>query len=518
MENTGYPQRTVTCRLFQHKNEADLYLVCILEEQMNSFETQYAGQYRVQGDILEQIRNYLQNQKINVTIEGSSSEAQEVSAGVPQGSILGPLLFLIYVNDIVNNLHGTPFLYADDTAIMMPINNLNPNVSFELINQDLNQLYAWATNWFMCFNPTKTVYMIVTTKRQKPNYPVPQMNNKSLNEVEQHKHLGVTISSNLTWDNHIDTVVRKANSIIGQLWSLNRHIPRKALEDIYLTFARPILEYGCTIYDNGSASLKKRLEDTQRRAAIACTRAYCHTKHETLLAELGWESLDTRRTFLKLSMFYKIINNHTPQYLRTLIPTPVNHQYNLRNNLIPQIPTRLSCFKNSYIPNSIAKWNSLDTEIKERPTYSSFKHALKRQLYHNHRSSLRSYGYGNGQVNHARIRMGLSGLNQQRFRYNFIDYQSCDKCHHYREDPAHYFLQCPRYSNQRQNMLDQLALVLNLDAIIIDANLLLTGSEDPEMDNKHLFKIVQEYITKTQRFVQQSCRIQFNLCIDSNLQ
>jgi hypothetical protein len=70
----------------------------------------------VQGDILEWIKNYLQNRKINVTLEGSTSEAQEVSAGVPPGSILGPLLFLIYFND---NLHDTPFLYADDTAIMM---------------------------------------------------------------------------------------------------------------------------------------------------------------------------------------------------------------------------------------------------------------------------------------------------------------------------------------------------------------------------------------------------------------
>ena len=458
----------------------------------------------INGDILAWIKSYLEHRKIKVNLQGATSDTLHITAGVPQGSILGPLLFLIYINDIVDNLYSYPFLYADDTAIIMPIDCENPATSFSLINKDLEQLHKWAEQWYMVYNPDKTVYMIISNKRNRTNYPTPVMNNIFLTEVTTHKHLGMKLTNNMSWEPHIDSKINEANKIIGTMWSLNRFIPRRSLEDVYLTFVRPIIEYGCTLYDNCSVYLKKRLENTQRRAALACTRAYSHTQHDILLSEVGWERLDTRREYLKLCTFYKIVNNLSPQYLHILLPPIRNTTYNLRRNMIPAIPTRLTQFTNSFFPKTITKWNALDEYIQQKRTLGSFKAALRKQKYHNRRSKLKSHGYGSGQINHARLRMGLSGLNYHRYTYHFITNFTCKNCtENQREDSCHYLFHCPRFKAHRDKMFDKLADVPNLDIDLsnIDDDILLKGSQNPNVNNELIFAIVQQYIVDTKRFI-----------------
>ena len=458
--------------------------------------------FGVDGDILAWLVSYLENREIQVTLEGSTSLKRQLTAGVPQGSILAPLLFLIYTDDIINNLQCNPFLYADDTALMLPIDRINPDYSLDMINRDLKRLSTWAEQWFMSYNPSKTVYMIISNKKDKLKYPSPTMNNVPLTEVNQHKHLGLILTSNLSWGNHIDHAINKTNKVIGKMWQLNKHIPRISLENIYLTFARPILEFGSTIYDNCSANLSKRLEQTQRKAALACTRAYAHTSHERLLAELGWEKLALRRSCQKLTMFHKILNSETPPYLRRLVPTPTNRGPRLRNrNEIPIIKTRLVSFEKSYIPSTTKSWNSLDETIRQQQSVSSFKAAVRALLFKNRRLSLYSTGYGNGQINHARMRMGLSGLNEHRHRYNFIENGLCDYCTNQIEDTNHYLLQCPRFNTPRQSLLHDLSLVPNLDITTLNVNILLHGSDNNNVDNRELFSVVQKFIARTQRFM-----------------
>ena len=156
------------------------------------------------------LKNYLSNRQIQVTLEGSTPKRRYISAGVPQGSILGRLLFLIYVHDITDEMHSLPYLYADDNALMMPIKKHNPAQSFRLLNEDPERLHQWAEQWHMLFNTQKTVHMVV--------------------------------SNDMCWDTHYDNIAMKTNRIIGRLWSLDRHVPRKHFERIKTSLARPIIE------------------------------------------------------------------------------------------------------------------------------------------------------------------------------------------------------------------------------------------------------------------------------------
>ena len=327
------------------------------------------------------------------------------------------------------------------------------------------------------------------------------MNNVMIKQVVIHKHLGLTLTTNLNWNEHIHQSIKKTNMLIGKIWTLNKHIPRMALEDIYLAYIRPVLEYGCTIYDNCSVALLQRLEHTQRRAALACTRAYSHTKHENLLAELGWNKLEHRRSYLKLTTMYKIVHGNAPRYLQQLLPPAPNFGYNLRNqNMIPLIRTRLVSFQQSYFPSVICDWNILDNEVKERPTANSFKRALIRRMFTNKRSRLRSHGTGTGPINHARLRMGLSGLNKHRHNYHFIDSHDCHQCNGPLENNNHYLLACPRYHQQRRRMMQHLGNVPHLDLRDINCDILLHGSRDINVNNQTIFNIVQHYIVSTKRF------------------
>ena len=342
--------------------------------------------------------------------------------------------------------------------------------------------------------------MIFSNRHTRRLYPVPQLNGIPIEEVTHHKHLGLELSNDLSWDQHIEQIAKKTNKFIGQLWTLNRHLPRRALEDMYLTFMRPIIEYGCTIYDNCSVGQTNRLERIQRRAALACTRAYAHTSHNMLLRELGWNKLSERREYLKLCMFYRITTNHSPGYLYDLLPRQMDLQNRLRNqNNVRQIQTRLARFQGSYIPNCIHLWNELEISIRSQETFNLFKTRLRKHLLKNTRSYIRSYGHGAGQINHARFRMGLSALNFHRHRYNFIDHQSCDHCQQ-TEDVHHFLMDCPRYTHLRLQLMNELGQVPNLDITVMTTHVLMHGSDVRSIDNRLIFRAVQKFIMNSQRF------------------
>ncbi len=119
----------------------------------------------VSGNLLTWLGSYLSNRKQTVVINGVCSEEKDINASVPQGSILGPLLFLAYINDLVDDLETTPYLFADDTSLYCPIEPQNMQSSFDKMNRDLVKLDNWAAQWRVTFNASKTVYMIVSNRR-----------------------------------------------------------------------------------------------------------------------------------------------------------------------------------------------------------------------------------------------------------------------------------------------------------------------------------------------------------------
>lgn len=199
---------------------------------------------RISGNLLLWLRDYLTDRKQRVVLSGSFSDVVTIAAGVLQGSILGPLLFIIYINDIVLNINSTIRLFADDTSLYLIVDD--PVRASITINNDLETIRSWADKWLVTFNPKKTETLLISRKTIKPIHPPLLMSNTVINmikEVETHKHLGVYLSNDGSWHRHIEYIKQKAWARINIMQKLKFILDRKSLETIYMSFVRPILEY-----------------------------------------------------------------------------------------------------------------------------------------------------------------------------------------------------------------------------------------------------------------------------------
>jgi hypothetical protein len=212
----------------------------------------------ISGDLYKWLNDYLSDRKIRAVINGHTSNWFQTNAGVPQGSILGPLLFLIFINDITESIESDIHLFADDTSLMDIMDNYV--LSYAKLNRDLVRLSTWASNWQVNFNASKTVYLMVSRKLNPPPKPILILNGENVKEVLSHKHLGLTFNSYLTWSDHISHLVVKASKCVGLLRKICREVPRQCLEILYKSMIRPILEYGNIIYDGSPDTVLTRLE------------------------------------------------------------------------------------------------------------------------------------------------------------------------------------------------------------------------------------------------------------------
>ena len=212
------------------------------------------------------------------------------------------------------------------------------------------------------------------------------MENTPINEVEAHKHLGLFLSNDCSWHQHINYIKDKAWTRINIMRRLKYKLDRKSLESIYISFIRPLLEYGDTIWDNCTQYEKYELDKIQNEAARIATGATKLVSLTNLYKEIGWESLSKRRSNHKLTLLYKMINHLTPIYLSSLIPAQVSSasRYNLRNaHSYQTIRARTNQYRDSFLPSTLHLWNNLPLEARQSNTLNSFKLFLKKR-HHTH--------------------------------------------------------------------------------------------------------------------------------------
>ena len=193
------------------------------------------------------------------------------------------------------------------------------------------------------------------------------MSNQEITEVNFHKHLGIFFSNDCTWHKHIDYIKEKGWKRVNVMRRLKFQLDRKALEKIYTSFIRPILEYGNEIWANCIQYEKDELEQIQLEAARIATGATKLISVDNLYREIGWETLDARRNKQKLMLFYKMYYSLSPPYLSTLVPPLVGQssRYHLRNaNDLQTIDARTTQYFNSFLPSTVRDWNSLPPEVK----------------------------------------------------------------------------------------------------------------------------------------------------------
>ena len=329
----------------------------------------------IRGPSLKWIQAFLSGRTQTVVLENEKSDTVPVTSGVPQGSVLGPILFLIYINDLPDSTRSKVRLFADDTAIYLAVSSLQ---DAEILQQDLDRLHDWELQWDMEFNPSKCVVIHVT----RAVNPVPSeylLHGQILESVGSSKYLGVEIRNNLTFNNHIQNICTSANRSLG---FIKRNIRTKSpaiREMAYKTLVRPLVEYASPVWSPNTDDSIYKIEMVQRRAARWALDNYFRQASVTeMLAQLGWRSLEQRRNDSRLCLFYKIIHG----LVAIDLPPYVEHPTRISRNSHPLVFRQLHTgrdykyYKYSFYPLTIVQWNRLPENVALLPTFESFKRAV----------------------------------------------------------------------------------------------------------------------------------------------
>ncbi len=329
---------------------------------------------------------------MRVVVEGEASQEVSVESGVPQGTVLGPLLFLCYINDLPDSVTSTIRLFADDCLLYRVIRS---RTDHNALQKDLSSLNKWASEWGMKFNAKKCYVLSVNTKSSQYY----ELDNTILEEVQSSPYLGVQVSNDLSFNAHTSTISSKASSILGFLKRNLQHTPSHLRRTAYLSLVRSTLEYAATVWDPYTQKQIDSLEKVQRQAARFIAKDYrsrspgCVTK---MLKKYELPSLQQRRKELRLSLLYKISEGLIPaippeDYLQKVENkrkirakkmtdfvscniVDKHQQCNSRCYLVPRA-NKLP-YKNSFFVRTIQDWNSLDDDTVSAGTLAAFKAKL----------------------------------------------------------------------------------------------------------------------------------------------
>lgn len=311
----------------------------------------------IQGKLLDWFKDYLSDRSQAVVIKGASSHYLSVTSGAPQGSVLGPLLFLIYVNDIVFDIESTIKLFADDTSIYLSLDSAERRTA--ILNSDMLKITEWAKKWKVAFNPLTTKLMTLSNKRTTETLPL-IFGNTDLTESQTHKHLGVILQNNCNWESHIHSVIAKTRTQVACLKSFKYKLSRKSLEILYTSYVLPHFDYADSLWDNVTTNLSDELEKSNLDAIRTIIGAVRGTSHHKLYEESGILPLKERRRRHKLVTYFRNTKGLTPTYLNEYLPPLVAevNPYHRRNPLERYVPrSRTELYKQSFFPSSI--FNSL---------------------------------------------------------------------------------------------------------------------------------------------------------------
>ena len=306
-------------------------------------------------------------------LEGERSSEVPVTSGVPQGSVLGPLLFLLYINDLPQNIQSQVRLFADDTAVYLTVSSFK---DVNILQADLDTLQEWERTWDMEFNPGKCQVLQITRSKQ-PLQSQYTLHGQVLESVDSAKYLGVTISQDLNWNNHINNIIGKANRTLGFVKRnvKTRNEPVKELA--YKTLVRPQVEYASSIWNPYTKQNINKIEMIQRRAARWVKNNYSpYDSVSNMLDGLGWRSLENRRLDSRLVMFYRIIHGYVAIQIPTYFEKPQRYTRHMHPLCFRQIHTFAAYYQQSFYPATIVLWNRLPSDIVLRADLDSFKEGV----------------------------------------------------------------------------------------------------------------------------------------------
>jgi hypothetical protein len=343
--------------------------------------------YGVGRALLAWIGSYLSNRRQRCNVGSQYSNWSKVTSGVPQGSILGPLLFLLYINDMPRAIASQDCylaLYADDAKLYRQIIDNDDTMDLQI---ELDHITEWSNTWELNFNSSKCKYMRISRKTL-PIRTAYTMGQTRLERVNSFVDLGIIIQDNLLWDEHINNMIKRANR---NLWFIKRSIGIHATSDakktLYVALVRSILEYGTIIWTPISKQNLRHIESIQRKATkLICRNYYISYKERLALTNLL--PLSFRRETLDLNFFKKGragIFGQDIKMICNIKQDRQNRRLDPNNSLVKTTKVKSETYAHYFTNRIIRSWNSLPHEVRDMPfnrTSSVFRNRIK-QIYIN---------------------------------------------------------------------------------------------------------------------------------------
>ena len=298
-----------------------------------------------------------------------------VTSGVPQGTVLGPILFLVYINDLPECIsNSTVWLFADDCFLYRQIDSTADCLKLQ---DDLNALQHWEDMWLMTFNAKKCNTMQVSSSPKPISFDY-SIHNTVLENVPHTKYLGVTIQSNLKWDVHCKQVAAKAtNTLNVPKWNLKS--TKEVREKAYKSLVRPQVEYAASVWSPWLARDKVQIERVQHRAARYVYNTYSRYSSVTaMLQSVDWETLESHRFNMRLHYLQSLLQPGRVALLDYATPVTVQTRGNNIKFILPHCSKDM--FKHSFLP-ALRGWNALPQSAVEATSLELFKASLPGVTY-----------------------------------------------------------------------------------------------------------------------------------------
>ena len=337
--------------------------------------------YGIEGKLRAWIGEFLINRIQRVRVNTAFSSASVVTSGVPQGSVLGPALFVIYINDLPIGLDTKCYMFADDTKLYRETDQ-DPRQEDKLQN-DLMQLQRWSDKWLLRFHPDKCKRLFVHANQQAPRRRQLYLTKTAedgnttvidLETVESHKDLGIRVDEKIQFRDHINDIVSKANQMMGLIRRTFKELTKEVFIPLYKALVRSRLEYGQAIWSPDKLMDIRKIEGVQRRATKQ-VKGLRNLSYPDRLRALNLPTLSYRRLRGDMIEMYKIMHDHYDKSTTINITPMVS---NLRGHKYKVFQHRASTElrKHSFRCRTPKHWNPLPKEVAEAPSIQAFERRL----------------------------------------------------------------------------------------------------------------------------------------------